>query len=77
LGEIAAQISGASAGVPQRSIISSRQRRRLAVDLGAYEAQGFTLTVSSGAVQTTTINSAFPAPLQISVTGKPSALRSS
>jgi hypothetical protein len=39
-----------------------------APDLGAFESQGFKLTVSGGANQSTPVNTAFPNPLVVSVT---------
>ena len=37
------------------------------VDIGAFESQGFTITVSSGDNQSTTVNTSFAAPLVVSV----------
>ncbi len=38
------------------------------VDIGAFESQGFTITVSSGSSQSATVNTAFATPLVVSVT---------
>jgi hypothetical protein len=39
-----------------------------ALDIGAFESQGFTITASSGRVQSTDVNTNFPNPLTVTVT---------
>jgi hypothetical protein len=46
-----------------------RGKRRVgATDIGAFESQGFTIAVKSGDTQATTLNTAFAAPLVVTVT---------
>jgi hypothetical protein len=57
---------GTSTGAP--AVDERGQGRVGAVDIGAFESQGFTIAVTSGSGQSTNIATAFPAPLVVMVT---------
>jgi hypothetical protein len=58
--------AGASTGAP--ALDQRGQGRAGAVDIGAFESQGFTLAITSGGGQSTDIATAFAAPLVVTVT---------
>src|SRR6516225_4357038 len=63
--------AGTSTGAPASD--QRGQPRVGAVDIGAFESQGFTIAVSSGSGQATDIATAFSAPLVVTVTANNSA----
>jgi parallel beta-helix repeat protein len=58
--------AGTSSGAP--AFDQRGQARVGAVDIGAFESQGFTITVTSGGGQSTNISTAFSAPLVVTIT---------